>query len=147
MYCENCGKKLLEGSSFCNSCGESIRSVTNNEINREISATPHQPNIGKWSWGAFTMSWFYLVGLNYKYWWVFLILLVVTRGLDSGLFAEYPITGLIMAIYLGMNGRKWTWESRKWASLEDYRKTQKSWDIAGIIIYIILSIVLFFVYE
>jgi hypothetical protein len=44
-----------------------------------------------------------------------------------------PIIGLAVAIVLGIKGNEWAWRSKKWDSIEHFRRTQRIWLIWGIV--------------
>ena len=103
----------------------------NNSGQGSASSIPSE--LKGWSWGAFALTWIW--GIGNRVWIAFLVL-----GLS-----------FIWAIVLGIKGREWAWQSGKWDSVEQFRKTQSAWDkwgkvlfIAGIIIgviYVIFMIV------
>jgi len=72
-----------------------------------------------WSWGGFLMTWI---------WGVF-------NGVWLSLLAlMFPA---IMSIVLGIKGREWAWQSKKWDSVEHFNRTQKNWAVAGLILTVI----------
>lgn len=80
-------------------------------------------NLSKWNWGAFSL--YPIWGLFNGCWWGLLI------GIFLGCF--WPIPNIIF----GVCGTRWAWENKTWRSAEDFMGTQHSWDIAGIIIFVI----------
>ena len=74
-----------------------------------------------WSWGAFLLSWIWAIGN--KTW--------------IGLLALVPYIGLIMAIVLGVKGREWAWQNKKWDSVEHFQAVQKRWTFWGCMLLII----------
>jgi tetratricopeptide (TPR) repeat protein len=69
-----------------------------------------------WSWAAFLMSWIWAIGNRV---WIGLLAL--------------PFT-LIIDIVLGIKGNEWAWRSRKWESVEQFKKVQLTWAIWGWVI-------------
>ena len=84
---------------------------------------PTPDGVKGWSWGAFTFSW--LWAINNKTW--------------IGLLAGIPIVGIVVRIALGMNGREWAWQNRRWGSLEEFTKAQKRWSIWGVGMWLIFA--------
>ena len=80
------------------------------------------PGVDGWGWGPFFLTWI---------WGVF-------NGVWVSLIALIPIgpIGIIMAIVLGINGRKWAWQNKKWESVEHFNKTQRKWSIAGLLLIV-----------
>lgn len=89
-------------------------------LNAGLSADSNL-KLDDWSWGAFALSG--LWGIFNGCWWVILI------NLFTG-----PIA-FIVAIYLGVKGRRMAWERGTWASADEFVRTQHSWDVAGIICF------------
>lgn len=87
--------------------------VENNSGMGRDSVVP--PEIKGWSWGAFLFNWIWAVGN--KTW--------------IGLLALVPYVGFIMSIVLGVKGREWAWQNKRWKSLEHFNKVQKQWSIWG----------------
>ena len=77
------------------------------------------PELKGWNWGAFSLTW--LWGVSNKVW-ISLIALI-----------PFPLIGLAMMIILGIKGSEWAWQSKQWASVEEFQKSQHTWKIWGII--------------
>jgi hypothetical protein len=91
---------------------------------------------GGWNWGAFFLTWIWGIGNSV---WIALIALV-----------PVPLASLAMGIILGIKGNEWAWQSRKWQSIEHFRKTQRVWLYWGIAAFcapfvLILGIILIMV--
>ncbi len=80
------------------------------------------PKLG-WSWGAFSFGWIWGIG-NHAY--LTLIALI-----------PVPLLGLIWIFVNGALGKKWAWESGKFASAAEFNAAQKTWDRAGIAAFIV----------
>lgn len=113
MFCINCGQEITSSPKFCPSCGKEV-----NQTYKESPIITNQNNtavvpqeISGWNWGAFLLSWIWGIGNNV--WW--------------GLLTLIPYAGFIMRIILGVKGNKWAWKNKKWESIEDFKKTQKTW--------------------
>ena len=39
-----------------------------------------------------------------------------------------------MAIILGIKGRQWAWQNKKWESVEHFQKTQKKWSFWAVLL-------------
>lgn len=84
------------------------------------SNTVPQEIIG-WNWGAFFFTWLW----------------GVCNGVWISLLALLGPLSLIMAIILGIKGNEWAWQNRKFASVEDFKKTQRTWAIWGLVLFLI----------
>lgn len=85
--------------------------------------------LGKWNWGAFLSGWIWAVA--HKCWWPLAILLV------SWIPYLGIIASLCLAVYLGLNGSRIAWRSGKYADFEAFRKAQRSWAIAGVVLFVL----------
>jgi hypothetical protein len=74
------------------------------------------PEIDRWNWGAFGLSWIWGLGNN-----TLLALLVFV-----------PCVGLVMPIVLGVKGSTWAWQNKRWDSIEEFRRVQRSWAIGAL---------------
>lgn len=77
-----------------------------------------------WSWGGFLWTWIWAIGN--KTW--------------IGLLALIGPVNFIIAIILGVKGREWAWKNKKWESIEDFKKTQRSWVKWWLIIILPLTV-------
>ena len=73
-----------------------------------------------WSWGGFLLSWIWAIGNQV---WI-------------GLLALVPYVGFVMTIVLGIKGREWAWQAKRWDSVEHFKRVQRNWSVAGIIIMV-----------
>ncbi|QQG50381.1 MAG: ribonuclease G [Candidatus Berkelbacteria bacterium] len=82
-----------------------------------------------WNWGAFFLNWIWSI---FNKVWIGLLALVLPF---------IPVVGgigvLVMAIVLGLKGSEWAWKSRKFESVEQFKKVQKAWAIWGLVIFVI----------
>jgi hypothetical protein len=81
---------------------------------------PVPPEIDRWNWGAFLLTWIWGIGNQ-----TFIALLV---------FIPFGI--LIMPFVLGANGSTWAWRNAKWDSVAHFKRVQRLWAIWGIVIWI-----------
>lgn len=72
----------------------------------------------RWNWGAFLLNWIWGIGNNT---WISLLTFV-------------PIAGLVMPFVLGAQGNAWAWRNHSWASFEDFKRVQRNWARAGLLI-------------
>ncbi|MBW4681135.1 MAG: serine/threonine protein kinase [Microcoleus vaginatus WJT46-NPBG5] len=79
-----------------------------------------------WNWGAFLLSGFW----------------PLSNRVGIGLLAWVPNVGFLMAIALGVKGNEWAWKSRKWRSIEHFKAHQRGWAIAGIMMGIPMTLIL-----
>lgn len=136
LICGKCHKKVDKDSQFCTYCGSSI--------NKETADDGTPTGIGKWSWGAAILCFLYAINMGFGAWVAILILLLtgVENYLTSQVAQPENSIGLVImiisTIYFGFNGRKIAWKKRKWESLSQFQKTQRVWDIWGIIFFVAL---------
>jgi Tfp pilus assembly major pilin PilA len=76
---------------------------------------PVPPEASGWSWGAFSLNWIWAIGNRT---WI-------------GLLALVPYLGFIVAIILGVKGREWAWQNKRWDSIEHFNRVQRRWSIWG----------------
>lgn len=102
----------------------------------EEAASASPVDVNKWSWGAFAL--YPIWGFFNGCWWAIFI------GIFLGWLA--PIPNILFGIY----GGRWAWQNKQWQSLDAYASSQKGWNTAGLVIFIInivltLLIILFYV--
>ncbi|HEY9796117.1 MAG TPA: serine/threonine-protein kinase [Leptolyngbyaceae cyanobacterium] len=92
------------------------------------ASVPVPDEIKGWNWGAFLMPWL----------WPF------SNHVWIGLLAFVPHIGWLMAIalVLGSKGNEWAWKSRRWRSIEHFKAHQRGWAIAGVLVGIPFSLML-----
>lgn len=73
-----------------------------------------------WSWGAFFLNWIWAIGNRT---WI-------------GLLALIPYVGFVMSIILGIYGRKWAWQNKRWESVEHFQAVQRKWSFWGVFIVV-----------
>lgn len=146
MHCIECGKKIDEDSKFCEHCGTSVR-----KGKLPVGSKNEQsdnPNIGRWSWGGAAITFWYVISMRFGFWWVLLTagLLIAASTLEQSSETVWLGILLYLAIffYVGFNARKWSWRTRKWDSLEQFLRTQRVWDIWGIVICALILLIRLF---
>ncbi|HEY9299430.1 MAG TPA: serine/threonine-protein kinase, partial [Phormidium sp.] len=90
------------------------------------SSVPVPDEIKGWNWGAFLLSGFW----------------PLSNRVGIGLLAWVPNVGFLMAIALGAKGNEWAWKSRKWRSIEHFKAHQRGWAIAGIMMGLPITLIL-----
>lgn len=76
--------------------------------------------LDRWNWGAFFLNWIWGIGNS-----TFIALLALIPGVN-----------IIMIFVLGARGSRWAWRNRVWRDAEHFRKTQRAWGIAGLLIWL-----------
>jgi hypothetical protein len=99
-----------------------MASIQNTSGQGERSIVPDE--IKGWNWGAFLLGWIWGVSNNV---WISLLELI-------------PGLGLIVWIVLGIFGNEWAWKYKRWDSVESFKKTQRKWAIAGLIVVCIAGL-------
>lgn len=74
------------------------------------------PELRGFSWGGFWGSWVW----------------AAFNGVWPGLLGLVPCVGFLMRFVLGFNGKEWAWRSKKWSSVEEFRRMQKVQILPGI---------------
>jgi hypothetical protein len=74
--------------------------------------------VAGWSWGAFAFSWIWAIPNRT---WV-------------GLLALIPGVGLVVRVVLGVNGRAWAWQNKRWDSVEHFNRVQRRWSLWSIVL-------------
>lgn len=76
------------------------------------------PEIDRWNWGAFLLTWIWGVGNN-----TFIALLMFV-----------PFVNIVMWFVLGARGSAWAWRNKHWDSVDDFKRTQRKWAMWGVIV-------------
>jgi len=96
----------------------------NNSLQESNALVPEE--IKHWNWGAFFLN--FIWGLFHHVWLSLLVFI--------------PYAGFIMIIILGIKGSEWAWQAQHYDSIEEFKKRERKWAIAGFILYGILIIIL-----
>lgn len=99
--------------------GEETPEMANEALNdpAEIPA-----ELDRWNWGAFFLSWIWGVGNST---WIALLALI-------------PFVNIVMMFVLGFRGSRWAWQNRAWRSADHFRRSQRGWGIAGLVVWIVM---------
>ncbi len=130
MKCEKCLSENESENCATASCG-CPGSAEKNEANAEndsgrgsISVLPAE--LRRWNWGAFLLTWIW----------------AISNRVWIGLIAFIPYVSIVIAFVLGAKGNQWAWQSRKWESVEHFRRVQRKWAFWGLGIFIAALIIL-----
>ena len=141
--CPNCRVTVPFGVKFCANCGIPLNWPTQQQMQpRPVYQEQQQPRgwaqqpvpvqntsgqgrgaaippeIKGWNWGAFLLTWIW--GIGNRVWLAFLV------------FLPIPLAAFAMSIVLGVKGSEWAWQTRKWDSVERFKRTQRTWTYWGI---------------
>ena len=89
----------------------------------EIKGTPDE--IKGWNWGAFAFNVWWGIG-NKTY---------------LPLLCLIPLFNIIWAFVCGFKGNEWAWNNSDHNDIEGFKKTQKTWNLAGLV-YFLVNVVL-----
>ncbi|MFZ5891647.1 MAG: cytochrome c oxidase assembly factor Coa1 family protein [Myxococcota bacterium] len=73
------------------------------------------PEIDRWNWGAFFLNWIWGLAHN----------------TPIALLCFVPCVNIFMPFVLGLRGSAWAWQNRRWDSVEQFRRSQRNWGLAG----------------
>ena len=125
-FCPKCGKEVSEGVKFCPGCGQRLQiegTPENTSGLGELATVPEE--VKGWNWGAFVLTWIW----------------GICNGVLIALLSLIPLFNFIWAFVLGVKGNEWAWRNKKWDSVEHFKSTQRSWNIAGIVLFAISIVV------
>ena len=81
--------------------------------------------IKKWNWGAFAFTFFWGIG-NQVY---------------ISLLCLIPFVNIVMIFVLGAKGNEWAWKNNNYRDVEEFQKTQSTWNRAGLVWFIVTVII------
>lgn len=93
----------------------------------KLTVVPQE--IKGWNWGAFLLGLIWGAGNNV--WWSLLILI--------------PYFDIVWIFVMGVKGSEWAWKSKRWYSIEHFKRTQKKWRDWGIGITVIFALIVFII--
>lgn len=79
------------------------------------------PEIDRWNWGAFLLNWIWGLGNS-----VYIALLMFI-----------PFVNFVMVFILGAKGSAWAWRNKRWESVEHFKRVQRRWGIAGVVLLLV----------
>lgn len=86
--------------------------------------SPLPSQVRGWNWGAFTLSWIW--GL--------------ANRVPAAFLVFVPVVNLAMPFVLGAMGNRWAWENRRWETVDQFRKVQRQWALAGLVTWLVLAL-------
>ena len=101
-----------------------VSPAENNSGQGKGTAVPVE--IQGWNWGAFLLNWIWGLG----------------NGTYIALLALIPMVNVVMAFVLGAKGTEWAWQNKRWDSIESFRRIQRKWLYAGLIVFGICMIIM-----
>ena len=101
----------------------STAGTTNTSGQGSGSVVPEE--VKGWSWGGFLLGWIWGIG----------------NSVWLALLAFVPFIGWVMPFVLGFKGREWAWQAKHWDSIEHFKKTQRTWGLAGVIIFVLFFVI------
>lgn len=93
--------------------------MTTRALNEPAEIPPH---LNRWNWGAFLLNWIWGIGNS-----TFIALLCLI-----------PLVNIVMIFVLGARGSRWAWRNRAWRDEEHFRRSQRAWAIAGVIVWAVM---------
>jgi len=81
-----------------------------------------------WNWGAFLMGWIWALG----------------NRVWLGLLCIIPIVGFVMPFVLGAKGNEWAWKAGQYGSVQDFKRVQYKWAVAGLVLAVLAIILTIF---
>jgi hypothetical protein len=113
----------LADKLYCPSCIDKLINKTIENTSNLATELPQAVPDG-WNWGAFLLGliWGAFNGAP-----AFVLLLWFVPGVGIG-----------MAFVLGAYGNKWAWEKDKFKDIELFKRTQRKWAYAGVVVYLIM---------
>jgi hypothetical protein len=94
-----------------------------NQPNTDDS-TPEE--IKGWNWGAFFLHGIWGIA-NKTY---------------IALLGFVPVVNIPVMFFLGLRGNELAWKYKKWDSVEDFKSSQRTWNIAGMVAFGIYAIII-----
>ena len=91
---------------------------------QRATMAPLPEGVAGWSWGGFVFSWIW----------------AIANGTPWGLLGIVPGVGLAVRVALGMKGREWAWCNRNWDSVDHFRRVQRRWSIAAVVVVLLAMI-------
>ena len=132
-------EEILEKMSEENN-NKSCKEERDSDINNEI-------DIKGWNWGAFVFN--SLWGLFNGVYWPIVVNIIVAIPIlcfaNEVFIAIGQFVNLIVCIILGIKGNELSWNSsKKWKSVEDFKRVQKKWTKA-VLWWLIIAVLLILV--
>lgn len=139
MFCSHCGKEISKEDEFCPKCGQKLGRPSKEDVKeseskiekpKEILSGEQKEYLDKWSWGAFGLTFVWLIFS--KLGWFALLYITVPYIPIIG-----PIIGITAVIYFAIKGRRRSWTTGKWDSFSQFKERQRKLDKAGKIFLVV----------
>ncbi|MDO8513880.1 MAG: hypothetical protein Q7S37_05240 [bacterium] len=159
-------EETISSTSPASSADNTLSRLTGPSANATPSAggsnRPFPPELNRWNWGAFSLTWIWSIGNRV---WIGLFALIGPLSLAitvilgiigiNGSVQAWSIAyqicvilltligpmTLVVAIILGIKGNEWAWKNRKFENVEQFKAVQQSWTKWGVVVFI-LSIII-----
>jgi len=128
LVCRACGNHVSSFAAACPRCGHPIASISNRPQSFEPVAVVNDSGTGPsavlpvelrgFNWGACLIG--VIWGLFHNSW--------------IAVLAVVPYVGVVASLISGYKGNEWAWQNRKWESIEQFKRVQAQWAIAGFIV-------------
>lgn len=138
VKCSNCGGTISDKARKCPKCGYIFVDTTHVETST-VNETNEMNEIKKFNWGAFGL--WPLWGFANGMWWLFIVHLALV------FIPNVYVMKIIMSIYMGIKGGELAWKSKKWRNLEHFVNVQNSWNVWGIIVFVLELIITIFCFS
>lgn len=128
--CPYCAEEIKMEATKCKYCQSNLVQEHGNIELKESD----QKWLNKFSIGGLMLGFIYLISVRaYSKLWLILLLFIPIPILNIAI-------AIIVAIIIGLKGRRWAWESRKWSNIEELKIRQGFMDKLGIV-FVVLIIV------
>lgn len=128
--CPYCAEEIKMEATKCKYCQSNLVQEHGNIELKESD----QKWLNKFSIGGLMLGFIYLISVRaYSKLWLILLLFIPIPILNIAI-------AIIVAIIIGLKGRRWAWESRKWSNIEELKIRQGFMDKLGIVFVVLIII-------
>ena len=134
--CVNCGrlvcaecKVVLGGKIYCNPCADKVfvaRPPFEANTSGMGGGVYIPPEATRWNWGAVLLTPIWSI---FNHVWI-------------GLLSLIEPLGIIVSIILALKGSEWAWRSKRWDSVEHFKRTQRTWAVWGVVVTIVSFVIM-----
>jgi len=117
IQCPRCQLPVRIGYKYCPHCNLEIGGE--NTSGSGYSAVVPEEITGL-NWGAFFIP--VIWGIFHKVW--------------LGVLCLAPVVGFVLPFVLLVKGNDWAWQSKRWDSIDQFKRTQKKWMYWGIAAFV-----------
>jgi len=104
-------------------------------MSQQVAVKPFPPELQKFNWGAFLLSWIWGLGNN-----TYITLVVFVNLIICWIPVINFVVPIGLFIWLGIKGNQWAWQNKEWNSVEHFNTVQKKWVFWGLMIQLILFV-------